>query len=223
MGMSMGRIDIYDDYIEPCCVTFYDAPPFNNGKELVSWSRKDSGFTYPIEIYDDSRKGKVIDKNKLFILEDIFFKYYQFFIGDEGITPPFKMGNTDVGVAVFANRFISRGETFKMGVLHDEFISEKKLDYYESIGCLTTCQLPDEDGSREICGPIRYINHSCKANCNTYDFKKLEVRRDIHINEEITVYYFDGADGDVMKNFHCLCTCCRRTVMEEEKDEDFHL
>jgi hypothetical protein len=59
------------------------------------------------------------------------------------------------------------------------------------------------DGRHEITGPLRFLNHSCRANADLNDFR-LVARCDIAAGREITIDYGEGA-----------CDCASRAIDPE--------
>ncbi len=209
LGYPPSNIDIHCDDIEEQYVSFAGLSTAKDGKVVVQWL-KDQGVCLP----------EVTSKKRRNILHDIFFMYYRYFVGDKNKTPPLRFTFGKHGIGVCANKTLQKGLLLPIGYLNEEYTSAAKLDYFASVGCLTTCQLEGEDYSREICGPIRYINHSCTPNCHTEDFSVLEIQKKIEVGEELYLYYFDNSVSEAVTSFNCQCNTCIADN-DNESDDDY--
>lgn len=211
LGCPPGSIDLGCEEFECCLMNFESSPLFFNGTQFLKWLLRNNYINL------EETFGRDITKKDMRILETIFFFYYKSFIGGPGEVPPFRLQMGRFGTGVHANRDLKKGEMFSMGYLNRYYVQEEKLSYFESKGALTTCQLEGENYSREICGPIRYVNHSCMPNCHTSDFEELEVQKNIDEGEELFLYYFDNSEAGEMVSFTCQCTVCISSIDDDEQ------
>ena len=213
LGCSPGSIDVGCEHLQTGVVTFYTCPNAETAEELMDWLESrmlvDFNAVFKQNITTEEKK----------LMGRIFFLYYKYFIGGSDESPMLQMREGPFGTGVFANRDIAKGERLVIGYLDRSPVSDKKLEAMEKIGCLTTCKLEGENYAREICGPIRYINHSCLPNCHTEDFETLEVQRNIKDGEELFIYYFDNSCTDEIESFQCKCNWCIKSTVDRDGEE----
>ena len=210
LGCPAGSIDLGCEEFESCLMNFDSCPLFSNGAQFLMWLLKNDYINL-----EETFRRKITKEEKR-ILGKIFFYYYKCFIGGPGEIPPLRLQMGRFGTGVHANRNLKKGEMFLMGYLNRFYVKEEKLLYLESKGALTTCQLEGDSHSREICGPIRYVNHSCMPNCHTSDFEELQVQKNIEEGQELYLYYFDNSEAEEMASFACRCTVCMSSINDEE-------
>ena len=210
LGCPAGNIDLGCENFEARFVNFYGCPPCTSGDEFLKWLEEEEIFNA-----NETFQKKLSNEERI-ILAQVFYLYYEAFIGSDSAFPPLQLRSGKFGAGVYANRELKKDETFNLGMLNDKFVKEEKLIAFARMGCLTTCMLEDEHYSREICGPIRYVNHSCRPNCHTSDFQILEVQKKIAEGEELLLYYFDNSDTAETVSFLCKCVQCA----EKESSDD---
>lgn len=124
------------------------------------------------------------------------------------------LSDIDREAAVFANCTFKTGETiqFLSGVCvpltkKDELQLEKSGKDFSILRSSRSSRSP---ALAMFLGPARFVNHDCNANCEIVWAEESQATivaiKDIHPNDEITVFY--GTDYFGENNQECLCWSC---------------
>ena len=134
------------------------------------------------------------------------------------------------GAKILAKKEVEKGKKIETLLGKTAAIREDQEEMLRNRGVDTSCIIKSQKSLLIVNGPVCFINHDCRPNCEFYRLPSgdicFEAKRKIKLDEELTMDYGAGYFGRNQKN--CQCQTCesgksgayRKLKPGERRDRD---